>query len=123
MEHEVRCNDRIKNLAGDRAHVFKVGLILGGEISDDDNRGDIHFTRGEPFVGVGADYSIRGAHEKDRHIGRFELYACYSEFRTTAMRTATDPEVLTLIDRFYDPLIEAGETRGSTRALALAEAA
>jgi len=46
-----------------------------------------------------------------------------AEFRTTAMKLGTVPEVLTLIDRFYDPLIAAGERRGNTRALALAEAA
>ncbi len=46
-----------------------------------------------------------------------------AEFRTTAMKLATIPEVLALIDRFYDPLIQAGESRGSTRALSLAEAA
>jgi hypothetical protein len=39
------------------------------------------------------------------------------------MRLPTIPEVLALIDRFYDPLIAQGETRGNTRALALAEAA
>jgi tRNA-dihydrouridine synthase B len=46
-----------------------------------------------------------------------------ADFRTTAMRLPTIPEVLALIDRFYDPLIAQGETRGNTRALALAEAA
>jgi tRNA-dihydrouridine synthase B len=46
-----------------------------------------------------------------------------AEFRTTVMRTATVPEVLALIDRFYDRLIAEGATRGNTRALALAEAA
>ncbi|MDR3524045.1 MAG: tRNA dihydrouridine synthase DusB [Acetobacteraceae bacterium] len=46
-----------------------------------------------------------------------------AEFRTTAMKLGTVPEVLDLIDRFYDPLIAAGERRGNTRALALAEAA
>ena len=46
-----------------------------------------------------------------------------AEFRTTAMKLGTVPEVLALIDRFYDPLIAAGERRGNTRALALAEAA
>jgi tRNA-dihydrouridine synthase B len=46
-----------------------------------------------------------------------------AEFRTTAMKLATVPDVLTLIDRFYDPLIASGEQRGNTRALALAEAA
>ena len=46
-----------------------------------------------------------------------------AQFRTQAMRTETIPEVLTLIDRFYDPLIERGAQRGDIRALALAEAA
>ena len=46
-----------------------------------------------------------------------------AEFRTTAMKLGTVPEVLALIDRFYNPRIEAGEQRGNTRALALAEAA
>ena len=46
-----------------------------------------------------------------------------AEFRTTAMKLGSVAEVLDLIDRFYDPLIEAGETRGNTRALSLAEAA
>jgi tRNA-dihydrouridine synthase B len=44
-------------------------------------------------------------------------------FRTTAMRTNTVPEVLDLIDRFYDPLIEARAVRSDTRSLALSEAA
>ncbi len=44
-------------------------------------------------------------------------------FRTQAMRTETIGEVLALIDRFYDPLIERGAERGDLRALALAEAA
>ena len=46
-----------------------------------------------------------------------------AEFRTTAMKLGAVPDVLALIDRFYDPLIEGGEQRGNTRALALAEAA
>ena len=46
-----------------------------------------------------------------------------AEFRTQAMRTNTVPEVLALIDQFYDPLIARGAQRGDTRALALAEAA
>ena len=46
-----------------------------------------------------------------------------AEFRTQAMRTNTVPEVLVLIDHFYDPLIARGAQRGDTRALALAEAA
>ncbi len=46
-----------------------------------------------------------------------------ADFRTTAMRTNTIPEVLDLIDRFYDPLIERGEVRADTRAQSLAEAA
>jgi tRNA-dihydrouridine synthase B len=46
-----------------------------------------------------------------------------AEFRTTAMRTNTIPEVLELIDRFYDPLIERGVSRGDTRAFVLAQAA
>jgi len=44
-------------------------------------------------------------------------------FRTTAMRTNTVPDVLELIDRFYDPLIEQGAVRADTRSFALAEAA
>jgi tRNA-dihydrouridine synthase B len=32
-------------------------------------------------------------------------------FRAGIMRLDTAPEVIALIDRFYDPLIEAGETR------------
>lgn len=44
-------------------------------------------------------------------------------FRTSAMRTNTVPEVLDLVDRFYDPLIERGAVRADTRSLALAEAA
>jgi len=46
-----------------------------------------------------------------------------AEFRTQVMRTPLIADVLAMIDRFYDPLIEYGETRGNTRALALAEAA
>jgi tRNA-dihydrouridine synthase B len=46
-----------------------------------------------------------------------------AEFRTTAMRTNTIPEVLALIDRFYDPLIERGAERADTRAFVLAQAA
>jgi nifR3 family TIM-barrel protein len=46
-----------------------------------------------------------------------------AEFRTTVMRLPSIPEVLTLIDTFYDKLIADGETRGNTRALMLAEAA
>lgn len=46
-----------------------------------------------------------------------------AEFRTSAMRTNTIPEVLDLIDRFYDPLIERGARRGDTRAFVLAQAA
>jgi nifR3 family TIM-barrel protein len=44
-------------------------------------------------------------------------------FRTQAMRTETIVDVLALIDRFYDPLIERGAERGDIRALALADAA
>jgi hypothetical protein len=39
------------------------------------------------------------------------------------MRTNTIPEVLDLIDRFYDPLIERGAARADTRAFVLAQAA
>jgi nifR3 family TIM-barrel protein len=46
-----------------------------------------------------------------------------ADFRTTAMRTNTIPEVLALIDRFYDPLIERGAERADTRAFVLAQAA
>eukprot|EP01037_Dinobryon_pediforme_P013714 gene13714-13831_t len=46
-----------------------------------------------------------------------------ADFRTTAMRTNTIPEVLDLIDRFYDPLIERGAARADTRAFVLAQAA
>jgi nifR3 family TIM-barrel protein len=46
-----------------------------------------------------------------------------AEFRATAMRLAEIPAVLELIDRFYDRLIEAGVTRTTSRAAALAEAA
>ncbi len=46
-----------------------------------------------------------------------------AEFRTTAMRTNTIPEVLDLIDQFYDPLIERGAERADTRAFVLAQAA
>jgi tRNA-dihydrouridine synthase len=46
-----------------------------------------------------------------------------ADFRTTAMRTNTIPEVLDLVDRFYDPLIERGVNRGDTRAFVLAQAA
>lgn len=46
-----------------------------------------------------------------------------ADFRTTAMRTNTIPEVLSLIDRFYDPLIERGAARDDTRAFVLAQAA
>jgi nifR3 family TIM-barrel protein len=46
-----------------------------------------------------------------------------ADFRTTAMRTNTIPEVLDLIDRFYDPLIERGAQRAATRDFVLAQAA
>ncbi len=101
-----------------------------------------HFLRtgealGEPDLATQKSILLRHYHAMLAHFGNDaglrlarKHLAWYSrglrgsaEFRTTAMRTATVPEVLTLIDRFYDPLIEAGETRGSTRALALAEAA
>lgn len=46
-----------------------------------------------------------------------------AEFRATAMRLDAIADVLALIDRFYDPLIEHGAERRDIRAMALAEAA
>jgi tRNA-dihydrouridine synthase B len=46
-----------------------------------------------------------------------------AEFRATVTRVAEVPDVLALIDRFYDPLIERGATRIVRRDDALAEAA
>ncbi len=101
-----------------------------------------HFLRtgerlAEPSLAAQKDIVLRHYHAMLAHFGaepgmrlaRKHL-AWYSrglhgsaEYRTTAMRLAAIPDVLALIDRFYDPLIAQGATRGNTRALALAEAA
>jgi len=59
-----------------------------------------------------------------KHLGWYSrgLHGA-ATFRTNAMRTNAVPDVLELIDRFYDPLIERGATRDDIRSLALAEAA
>jgi nifR3 family TIM-barrel protein len=46
-----------------------------------------------------------------------------ADFRAQVNRLAEAPAVLALIDRFYDPLIEAGATRTLSREATLAEAA
>ncbi len=59
-----------------------------------------------------------------KHLGWYSrgLHGA-ATFRTNAMRLNTISEVFELIDRFYDPLIERGATRGDIRSLLLQEAA
>ena len=101
-----------------------------------------HFLRtgerlGEPDLATQKSILLRHYHAMLAHFGSEpgmrlarKHIAWYSrglhgsaDFRTTAMRTNTVPEVLDLIDRFYDPLITRGAVRSDTRALSLAEAA
>ena len=101
-----------------------------------------HFLRtgerlAEPDLAMQKSILLRHYHAMLRHFGEGpglrlarKHVAWYSRglhgsagFRTQAMRTETVPEVIDLIHRFYDPLIERGAARGDIRALALQEAA
>jgi tRNA-dihydrouridine synthase B len=69
----------------------------------------------------GTDAGVRLAR---KHLGWYSRGLPGSaEFRATANRLADAASVITLIDRFYDPLIACGATRVVNRAQALAEAA